>query len=112
MGSMLQKGSRTSPDTDRAAGSTSPAPVQSPSPQSIAPALPSARTPRRRSPIAGIPRRVHLLGAGGAGVSGAARLLVDHGHVVSAHDRSETEHIALLREMGIAVEIGAQESAH
>jgi UDP-N-acetylmuramate--alanine ligase len=106
---MLQKGTRTGADSDRAAA---PAASDQPSsPPSVAPAGPVARTPRRRSPIAGIPRRVHLLGAGGAGVSGAARLLVDHGHVLSAHDRSETEHIALLREMDIAVEISSQESA-
>lgn len=68
--------------------------------------------PRRpRAPIPGLPRRIHLLGAGGAGVSGAARILVDHGHAVSAHDRSETEHIVLLRALGVAVEISPQESA-
>ncbi len=64
-----------------------------------------------RALLSGFPRRVHLLGAGGAGVSAIARLLVDHGHVVSAHDRSESEHTRRLREWGVALEIGPQQGA-
>ena len=64
-----------------------------------------------RKLIPGIPRRVHLLGAGGAGVSGAARVLVDHGHVLSGHDRAESEHVELLRSLGVHVEVGPQNAA-
>lgn len=63
------------------------------------------------APLAGFPLRVHLLGAGGAGVSAVARLLVDHGHVVSGHDRAESEHTARLREMGVVLEVAPQADA-
>lgn len=66
---------------------------------------------RPRAPISPLPRRIHLLGAGGAGVSGAARILIEHGHVLSGHDRAESEHVALLRKLGVAIEISPQESA-
>ncbi|MCE9585721.1 hypothetical protein K8R04_00145, partial [Candidatus Uhrbacteria bacterium] len=56
-------------------------------------------------PFALVPRRVHLFGAGGAGVSGAARLLVEHGHAVTGHDRAPSEHVELLRSLGVAVEV-------
>src|SRR5690349_11945823 len=68
---------------------------------------PSTRT----SLCPGIPRRVHFLGAGGAGVSGAARVLFDHGHVLSGHDRANSRHVELLREMGVDVEVCAQAAA-
>ncbi len=65
----------------------------------------------QRSLCAGVPRRVHFLGAGGAGVSAAARVLFEHGHALSGHDRAESQHVELLREMGVDVRIGAQASA-
>jgi UDP-N-acetylmuramate--alanine ligase len=58
--------------------------------------------------VAGVPERVHLVGAGGAGVSGAARILAEHGHVLTATDRAESEHLPLLREVGIAVDVAAE----
>lgn len=61
-------------------------------------ALPQ-RTPR-------LPQRVHLLGAGGAGVSGAALLLHAAGHEVTANDRAASEHTRMLTAAGIAVSIG------
>ncbi|HTF90015.1 MAG TPA: Mur ligase family protein, partial [Planctomycetota bacterium] len=64
----------------------------------------------QRSLCPGIPRRVHFLGAGGAGVSGAARVLFDHGHALSGHDRAEGQHVELLREMGVDVQVCAQSS--
>lgn len=39
----------------------------------------------------GLPKRIHLLGIGGAGVSGAARILAARGHEISGHDRAESE---------------------
>ncbi len=55
---------------------------------------------------------MHFLGAGGAGVSGAARVLFEHGHELSGHDRAEGQHVELLRSMGIQVDVCAQGSAH
>ncbi len=69
------------------------------------------RAPRLCRPISVLPKRIHLLGAGGAGVSGAARVLVAHGHVLSGHDRSEGEHVKLLRSLGVEVEVSPQETA-
>jgi UDP-N-acetylmuramate--alanine ligase len=62
-------------------------------------------------PFPRVPRRVHLLGAGGAGVSGAARLLVEHGHVVTGHDRAHSEHVELLKSLGVGVEVDPTNAA-
>jgi UDP-N-acetylmuramate--alanine ligase len=57
------------------------------------------------SPSEAWPERVHLLGAGGAGVSAAALLLRERGVAITCSDRAESEHTQMLRERGIAVEI-------
>src|SRR5688572_14960950 len=50
---------------------------------------------------ASFPRRVHLLGAGGAGVSGLGRILVSRGVKVSGHDRTRSALLeGLLQEKG------------
>jgi len=54
----------------------------------------------------GLPRRIHLLGIGGAGVSGAARLLVARGHAVSGHDLAPSPLARGLAELLIPIEIG------
>ena len=59
----------------------------------------------------GVPRRVHFLGAGGAGVSGAARVLFEHGHLPSGHDRAEGPHVELLRGLGMRIDVSPQTSA-
>src|SRR6185436_9647339 len=79
--------------------------MQSPQENTVGPPLSN-----QRSLCAGVPRRVHFLGAGGAGVSAAARVLFEHGHVLSGHDRAESQHIELLRQMGVDVRIGTQAS--
>lgn len=56
--------------------------------------------------LAGVAERVHLIGAGGAGVSGAARILLAHGHRLSAQDLAESEHLAALRGLGVPVHVG------
>jgi len=58
--------------------------------------------------VAGVPERVHLVGAGGAGVSGAARILAERGHRLTASDRAESEHLALVRAAGIEVDVAAE----
>ncbi|MDZ4772075.1 MAG: Mur ligase family protein [Planctomycetota bacterium] len=64
-------------------------------------------TRRARTLVAGIPKNVHLLGAGGAGLSGAGVILAAHGHRVSGHDRSESTFVDKLRSVGVSVEVGA-----
>lgn len=55
-----------------------------------------------------IPRRVHALGAGGAGVSAALRVLAARGHVLSGIDRASSNVIeALTDELGIPIAIDA-----
>jgi UDP-N-acetylmuramate--alanine ligase len=64
-----------------------------------------ASTPGRTL-VPGIAPRVHLLGAGGAGLSGAALVLHARGHRVSGHDRADSRFVAALRALGIALELG------
>jgi UDP-N-acetylmuramate--alanine ligase len=52
------------------------------------------------------PRRVHLLGAGGAGVSGLGRILAARGVEVSGHDRARSPALADLAELGLAMALG------
>jgi UDP-N-acetylmuramate--alanine ligase len=61
---------------------------------------------RGRTLVAGIPKNVHLLGAGGAGLSGAGLILAAHGHRVSGHDRSESSFVEKLRSQGVNVAVG------
>jgi UDP-N-acetylmuramate--alanine ligase len=56
--------------------------------------------------VAGIPARVHLLGAGGAGLSGAAVLLLARGHRLSGHDRTDSRFTASLATRGVRVDLG------
>ena len=52
------------------------------------------------------PRRVHLVGMGGAGMSGLARILLQRGHQVSGSDLRESRSLDALRILGARVEIG------
>lgn len=58
-----------------------------------------------------LPRRLHLLGAGGAGVSGAARLLLAQGFELSGHDRAHSDFVDVLNEAGVPIAIGASEAS-
>jgi UDP-N-acetylmuramate--alanine ligase len=58
-----------------------------------------------------IPARVHLLGAGGAGVSGAALLLVERGHVLTGQDRAESGFVDALRARGVSITVGESDAA-
>lgn len=53
----------------------------------------------------GLPRRVHLMGIGGAGVSGAARILLDQGHELSGHDIGASGTLEALDELEISIEL-------
>ena len=50
--------------------------------------------------------RVHMVGIGGAGMSGIARILLDRGGQVSGSDAKESRGVAALRARGATVSIG------
>ena len=50
--------------------------------------------------------RVHFIGIGGAGMSGIAEVLHTLGYSVSGSDRSDSESVRRLRELGVAVHVG------
>lgn len=56
-------------------------------------------------------RRVHMVGIGGAGMSGIARILLDRGGLVSGSDAKESRGVAALRARGAEVRIGHDASA-
>ena len=51
-----------------------------------------------------------MLGAGGAGLSGAARLLAEAGHRVSGHDREASPFTESLGDLGVRVQLGGSEA--
>ena len=57
------------------------------------------------------PTRVHLVGVGGAGMSGIARILLQRGHAVSGTDLQEGRALDELRVMGAEVGVGHQAEA-
>ncbi len=52
------------------------------------------------------PRRVHLVGVGGAGMSGIARILLQRGHAVSGSDLRDGRTLGELRVLGARIETG------
>ena len=56
-------------------------------------------------------QRVHMVGIGGAGMSGIARILLDRGAVVSGSDAKESRGVLALRARGADVRIGHHPSA-
>ena len=56
-------------------------------------------------------QRVHMIGIGGAGMSGIARILLDRGGLVSGSDAKESRGVAALRARGADVRIGHDASA-
>ncbi len=52
------------------------------------------------------PLRLHLLGAGGSGMTPLARLLHARGHRVSGADARESKNVSLLRGLGIPISTG------
>lgn len=70
-------------------------------PSSLPPAAPPLATL-----VPDLPRRVHLLGVGGAGLSGAARLLLGRGHRLSGHDRERSPFTDAMLAAGVPVSLG------
>jgi UDP-N-acetylmuramate--alanine ligase len=56
-------------------------------------------------------QRVHMVGIGGAGMSGIARILLDRGGQVSGSDAKESRGVAALRARGASIRIGHDASA-
>jgi UDP-N-acetylmuramate--alanine ligase len=56
-------------------------------------------------------RRVHMVGIGGAGMSGIARILLDRGAQVSGSDAKESRGVLALRARGAQIRIGHDASA-
>ena len=65
-------------------------------------------TPRELPPAL---QRVHMVGIGGAGMSGIARILLDRGGLVSGSDAKESRGVAALRARGAEVRIGHDASS-
>lgn len=53
--------------------------------------------------------RVHMVGIGGAGMSGIARILLDRGYQVSGSDMKESRSIMALRAAGAKIQVGHAE---
>jgi UDP-N-acetylmuramate--alanine ligase len=70
------------------------------------PTAPSIASPRTTSFETAFPKRVHLLGAGGAGVSGLGRILAARGVKVSGHDRSRSALLESLGALDLAIVLG------
>ncbi len=56
-------------------------------------------------------QRVHMVGIGGAGMSGIARILLDRGALVSGSDAKESRGVHALRARGALIRIGHDESS-
>ena len=56
-------------------------------------------------------RRVHMVGIGGAGMSGIARILIDRGGLVSGSDAKESRSVIALRARGATIRIGHDPSS-
>ena len=56
-------------------------------------------------------QRVHMVGIGGAGMSGVARILLDRGAMVSGSDAKESRGVVALRARGAEIRIGHDASS-
>ena len=62
--------------------------------------------------VQGLPERLHLVGVGGAGLSGAARLLQARGHGLTGQDRERSPFTAGLEALGVPLTIGSSAAEH
>jgi UDP-N-acetylmuramate--alanine ligase len=62
-------------------------------------------------PLPATLQRVHMVGVGGAGMSGIARILLDRGALVSGSDAKESRGVLALRARGAVIRIGHDPSA-
>lgn len=69
-------------------------------------AAPGSEGDHRPLPDLSVPRRVHVIGAGGSGMSVIARVLAAMGHHVSGSDASSSPVLASLADAGVVVHAG------
>ncbi|MBV9090286.1 MAG: UDP-N-acetylmuramate--L-alanine ligase [Mycobacteriaceae bacterium] len=62
-------------------------------------------------PLPGELERVHMVGVGGAGMSGIARILLDRGAQVSGSDAKESRGVLALRARGAVIRVGHDPSS-
>src|SRR6185312_1023551 len=74
-------------------------------------ARPLGRRVYRGNPVNTELQRVHMVGIGGAGMSGVARILLDRGGLVSGSDAKESRGIHALRARGAQIRIGHDASS-
>src|SRR6202043_1163158 len=67
--------------------------------------------PMSSAPLPPELQRVHMVGIGGAGMSGIARILLDRGGMVSGSDAKETRGVRALRARGALIRIGHDASS-
>jgi UDP-N-acetylmuramate--alanine ligase len=67
--------------------------------------------PGHRTDLPAELQRVHMVGIGGAGMSGIARILLDRGGLVSGSDAKESRGVIALRARGAEIRIGHDPSA-
>lgn len=53
-----------------------------------------------------LPPQIHIVGVGGAGLSGSARLLAQRGHRVTGFDRAASSFLIGLEELGVDIHVG------
>jgi len=61
--------------------------------------------------VTGPPRRIHVIGSGGAGMSGLAKLLAQMGHTVSGSDIKPGRSLDALADVGVATWVGHRPDA-
>lgn len=59
-------------------------------------------------PVSGLPSQLHLVGVGGAGLSGAARLLLARGHRLTGQDREPSPFTEGLEALGLSLSLGSE----
>ncbi len=73
---------------------------------------PARQVPLGEPSLLDQPQQIHLLGAGGAGLSGAAHLLLARGHQLTGHDREPSPFGLGLPPIGIPVAWGPSQGSH
>lgn len=68
------------------------------------------QTPQTPPPLPEVLSRAHLIGIGGAGMSGIARILLARGARVSGSDAKDSRAFPSLRAQGARIEVGQRES--
>jgi UDP-N-acetylmuramate--alanine ligase len=76
----------------------------------VSPLEPAGRQ-HQSKPLPADLQRVHMVGIGGAGMSGIARILLDRGALVSGSDAKESRGVLALRARGALVRIGHDPSS-